>query len=404
MNGSALIGTTLEYLNNLCAIRPHRQVGSAGNRTATEYFARVVGQSGFKVEESQFDCLDWESGAASLNAGKEAFEIVISGYSLGCNVNAPLAVVSSLPELETIDARGHVLLVRGELTAEQLMPKNFTFFNPEHHQRFVALLEEKDPLAIVAATGHNPELAGALYPFPLIEDGDFNIPAAHMKDVDGERLAAHAGQMVELKMEAHRIPARCSQVTARKGNDPTRRVVVCGHIDAKASTPGALDNAAGAAVLLLLAELLKEYTGRLTVELVPFNGEDHYSAAGQKLYVHNNQRSFGEILLAVNLDGLGWRGSPTSYSFYAMKDEMMAEIRDVFGNHAELVEGHTWPQSDHMIFAMNGCPAVAITTERFAELERDIAHTERDVPSLVDPAKLVATAQALVGVIHRLNE
>jgi len=255
---------------------------------------------------------------------------------------------------------------------------------------------------IVAATGHNPELAGALYPFPLLEDGDFNIPAAHMKDIDGECLAVHAGQAVELMMEARRIPATGSSVIACKGNDPTRRVVVCGHINAKAYTPGALDNAAGATVLLLLAELLKEYDGRLTVELVLFNGEDHYSAAGQKEYVRRNQGRFGEIRLAVNLDGLGWRDSATAYSFYECPSELEDSIQSVFGGYEELVEGSTWPQSDHMIFAMNGCPALAITTEKFAELEHDIAHTEKDIPALVDPAKLVTTARALGELVRDL--
>lgn len=36
-------------------------------------------------------------------------------------------------------------------------------------------------------------MMGALYPFPLFEDGDFDIPSVYMTDVEGERLAAYAG-------------------------------------------------------------------------------------------------------------------------------------------------------------------------------------------------------------------
>jgi len=404
MDDHILIEIALEHLNSLCNTHPHRQVGSVGNRAATDYFARVSREYGFTVEEPQFDCLDWKSGARRLAAGGEEFDFVISNYSLGCEVTAPLVVVSTLAELEAVEATGKVLLVQGELAVEQLMPKNFTYYNPDSHKQIIALLEQKAPLAIIAATGHNPELAGAIYPFPLIEDGDFNLPVANIKDVDGERLASHSGETIELSMEAQRIPTRCTQVLACKGADPHARLVFSAHIDTKATTPGALDNATGAIVLLLLAELLQDYNGRRTVELVPFNGEDHYSVAGQKLYMERNDGRLGEISLNVNLDGLGWLGSPTAYSFYACKDEITTKVREVFGKYPELVEGSPWPQGDHMIFAMSGVPAVAITTEKFTDLEHDIAHTEKDVPGLVDPVKLVATAKALHELVTKMEK
>jgi aminopeptidase YwaD len=403
MNEKSLITTALEHLNALCNSHPHRQVGSPGNHAATDYFAQVTRKFGFNVEELPFDCLGWEVGDRHLLAGGENYDFSISDYSLGCAVKTPLAVVSTLAELEAVDARGKILLVMGELTGEQLMPKNFSFYNPEHHQRIIALFEQKAPAAILGATGHNPELAGAVYPFPLVEDGDFNIPVGHMKDVDGERLAAHAGETVDLLMEAHRYPNQAIQVLARKGPENGHRLVVSAHIDTKATTPGALDNATGVIVLLLLAELLTDYDWKMPVELVPFNGEDHYSVAGQKLYLVRNEGRLGDISLNVNLDGLGWRGSPTAFSFYECKDDVTGEIRDIFNRYPELVEGSAWPQGDHMIFAMSGIPAVAITTEKFAELEHDIAHTEKDVPGLVDPAKLVATAQALREQVTKME-
>jgi aminopeptidase YwaD len=403
MNDQSLIAAALEHLDSLCRDHPHRQVGGPGNHAATAYFAGIARKYGFSVEEPQFNCLDWKSGVRRLAAGKEEYDFVISDYSLGCDVKATLVVVSTMQELEAVDAAGKILLVKGELTAEQLMPKNFTFYNPDHHQRIIALFEQKAPAAIIGATGHNPELAGAIYPFPLIEDGDFNIPAAHMKDVDGERLAMHAGETVELSMDAHRDSTTGTQVLAQKGSGSERRLVFSAHIDSKATTPGALDNATGATVLLLLAELLRDYHGNVPVELVPFNGEDNYSVAGQKLYLARNEGRLGDIRLNVNLDGLGWRGSPTAYSFYECPDPLTAELRKVFGRYPELVEGTAWPQGDHMIFAMSGVPAVAITTEKFAELEHDIAHTEKDVPELVDPAKLAKTAQALHDLVTILD-
>jgi aminopeptidase YwaD len=403
MKESSLTASALEHLHALCNTHPHRQVGSPGNHAATQHFAQTTRKFGFDTEEVPFECLGWESGDHHLIAGGESYAFSISDYSLGCAVKAPLAVVSTLSQLEAVDAGGKVLLVSGELAAEQLMPKNFSFYNPEHHQRIIALFEEKAPAAIIAATGHNPELAGAVYPFPLIEDGDFNLPAGYMKDVDGERLARQAGQLVDLYMDARRYPNQATQVLARKGPAGGRRLVFSAHIDSKAGTPGALDNAAGTVVLLLLAELLRAYAGSIPVELAPFNGEDNYSVAGQKLYLARNEGRLDDIRLNINLDGLGWKGSPTAYSFYECTDEMTVKVRQAFESHPELVEGPAWPQGDHMIFAMSGVPAMAITTEKFAELEHDIAHTGKDVPELVDPAKLVATARALYDLIDKMD-
>ncbi len=267
-------------LQRLCVDIDSRRVGSAGNRQATTLFASAAAACGFAVEQPVFDCMDWVGEGVDLTVDGAAFDALASPYSLGCRVHAPLAVVSTVEELAQAEVAGQVLLLHGALAQEQLMPKNFTFYNPEHHQRIVALLEQKAPAAIIAATGRNPELAGAVYPFPLIEDGDFDIPSVYMTDVEGARLAACAGREVSLHSRARRIPSTGCNVMARKG-DPRRRVVFFAHIDAKAGTPGAIDNASGVVILLLLAELLTDYAGKLGAEIVALNGEDYYAASGE---------------------------------------------------------------------------------------------------------------------------
>jgi aminopeptidase YwaD len=153
----------------------------------------------------------------------------------------------------------------------------------------------------------------------------------------------------------------------------------------------------------LLAEMLREYSGDLGVELLPFNGEDHYSAAGQKLYLSRAETHLERVCLNVNLDGLGWVGSPTAFSFYECSEALAGKARKAFSGVPEFIEGPAWPQGDHMIFAISGVPAMAITTAEFAVLEADIAHTPKDRPELVDPQKLVLTALALEGLIPQLK-
>ena len=198
------------YVNALCAVKPNRRTGSAGNRAATAFFLETLRPWSYALDTAPFECLDYLSGPASLTCGGRTFEVFTSPYSLPADASAPLMTVTTVDELADCGCRGAVLLMKGEVASEQLMPKNFVFYNPDHHKRIYALLEEKQPSAIVTATGKNPDLVGALYPFPLIEDGDFDIPSVYCTEDTGAALAAFTGQSCRVKSlgSAFPLPAR----------------------------------------------------------------------------------------------------------------------------------------------------------------------------------------------------
>jgi len=403
MASSHLAEKAERYLERLCVEIPSRRVGSDGNRAATDFFAETAASFGFRTECSEFACIDWAQEGARLTAGGEPFDASPSPYALGCDVSAPLAVISTTDELEAAELAGAIVLLRGEIAREQLMPKNFPFYNPDEHRRIISLLELKAPRAIIAATTRNPELAGAVYPFPLIEDGDFDIPSVYMTEDEGRRLASHAGEVVALESRARRIPASGCNVVAQKATSAPRRIVLCAHIDSKLGTPGALDNAAGVVALLLLAKLLENYDGQLGIEIVAINGEDYYAASGEKLYLEQNQGTLVDIALSINLDALGYRQGPTAYSLYDCPDAIAAAVRSTFGGYADLREGEPWYQSDHMVFVQNQVPALAITSEGLMEIETAVAHTPKDRPELVNCAKLVTTASALRDLVSLME-
>jgi len=336
-----------------------------------------------------------------LSCTDKSFEVHTSPYSLGCAVTAELVTVSTVDELEECACRGRILLLKGAISAEQLMPKNFVFYNPDHHQRIYALLEEKRPAAIITATRRNPDLVGALCPFPMIEDGDFDIPSVYCTDTVGETIAAHTGEACKLKIDARRIPATANNVIARKNPEASEKIVVCAHIDAYGDSPGASDNASGTGVALLLAEMLADYRGPLGIEIVAFNGEDHYSAGGQMDYLRRHGKAMEEILLAMNLDDVGYVHGKTAYSLYQCPPEIEGKADAVFGTYAGLMKGEQWYQGDHMIFVQNGTAAMAITAERFRELMATVTHTAKDTPEIVDCDKLVEIAQALHEFINQ---
>ncbi len=408
-----------KYLDFLCLELPTRQVGSPGNQAATDFLARKLTGFGFRTECPEFQCIDWVTGGASLTVAEEGFGVFSSPYSLGCQASGELVAVNHLEELENIlqhaphpdplhlGKRGamgkQILLIRGELAKEQLMAKNFPFYNPPEHQHIIHLLETLSPQAIVVATSRNPEMAGAVYPFPLIEDGDFDIPSVYMTEEEGTRLVARAGKTVSLVSRARRIPSKGCIVTARKGAAQRLRIVVCAHIDTKIGTPGALDNAGGVAVLLLLAELLEGYNGKLGVEIYVVNGEDYYAASGEKQYLQENRGKMDQILLNINLDAAGYINGDTAYSMYDCPEGLRTAIKKAFATQAGIVEGEQWYQSDHMVFVQNQVPAVAVTSKTILEILTRIAHTDADRPELVDPDKLVNIALALKHLVLDLN-
>lgn len=389
------------YLAELVS-HPDRHVGSPGNRAATAMFADRMLELGFVVRRTTFGCLEWEFGEALLEVAGERFEALVGPYSLACDVTARLTAASSIEDLETDSVRGTALLIHGELAAGQIMPKNFTFYNPDSHKRLIRALEEHAPAVVVAATGRDPEMVGSQYPFPLFEDGDLDIPNAYMKDVDGARLLGHLGKVVRLRLDSRRIPTTAEHVVATLPGTTPERIVITAHIDSRKGSPGALDNASGVATLLALAELLSDFRDGPTIEIVPFNGEDNYANPGELLWVAENEGRFDDIILGINIDDLGQRGTTNHVSFYGCPTEVEAAVRRALDEHPEMSEGPQWFQSDHAIFGLYGRPAIALASSDIAGFMAEYAHSEHDTLELVDPELIVVAARFLRDALDQV--
>ncbi len=391
------------YLKQLCVEIPERLVGSAGNKAAVELFESCLRSFDFETALPSFECMDWRGDGASLCADGEAFPVQISPYSPEGKVCAPLCTVSTVDELKQVDGEGKIVLVKGEIAREQLLPKSFPFLDLPEHREITELLENKGFKAVIAATSYNPEMAGGVYPFPLIEDGDFHLPSVYLTDQEGERLAGSEGKVVSLEVKATRNPSQGCNVVARKGKFDLPRVVLCAHIDSKQGTPGAIDNATGITVLLLLAERLQDYQGSLPVEIVALNGEDYYSNPGEVLYLKEIQNHPENILLGINIDGVGYLEGHTAVSTYGCPAVMEETLNRLIHSTPGMIRGEPWYQGDHALFVQNQRPALGITSERMDTI-LSVAHTPLDQIGLVDCGKLVDTADFLWLFLRKLEE
>lgn len=105
----------------------------------------MMEENGFIIERQPFACIDMRQGEIQFSASDRDFNAFISPYSLGCDIRAELVHATTAGQLEQMEIKGKLLLLSGEIAAEQLMPKNYVFYNPESHQRVHRLLEKKSP-------------------------------------------------------------------------------------------------------------------------------------------------------------------------------------------------------------------------------------------------------------------
>jgi aminopeptidase YwaD len=397
--------TTARRLHALCEAHPDRHVGGPGNRAANDLFTDEVEAVGFSVERIAFEAAEWVPGEAWLEIGGDRIALLSGPFSDAFDGEAPLVALDTVESLEALERPGSILLLHGPIAAEQLTPRNYPFYNMDSHGRVLKALDAARPAAIIAATGRTPMAAG-LYPFPMFEDGDLGHPSAYLRDVDGARLVGRSGGAARLHIDSHqrRVPAE-QVVASKRGGDPSRgRVVVSAHIDSRYGTPGALDNAGGVCVLLALADLLEGKTPALDVELVPFNGEDDFAAPGEMAYLGRTDAALERIELVVNIDAVGRKGDETAISFYGCPDKIRHAALTAAVSSQRVVEGPEWPMSDHMIFAMRGTPAIAMTSTGLAEIAATVAHTEDDVPDLVDVSLVESAALFIASLIEAIGD
>lgn len=394
----------IEYMNKLCIEIPERCVGSEGNRQASDFFEKKLKSFGWKTISQEFSAIDWKNGGAVLQVNEQDYRVQVSPYSLGFQGTGQLQSASTISELENGNFMDKILLLHGELAKEQLMPKNFVFYNPEEHQRIVAALEKSGASAFICATGRNASLAGGVYPFPLIEDGDFDIPSVYMTEEEGEKIIRFVGKTATLKISSERIPSNGYNVVGKIGVEGEKRIAVTAHIDSKKGTPGATDNATGITVLLMLAELLQNYKGNKQIELVAFNGEDYYAVPGQMKYIMENEGKFESILLNINIDGAAYEQGKTTFSFFDLPEEFKKVALSSIKDYPDVKEGVQWPQGDHSIFLQYGIPAIAVSSEWFTENaeSQDITHTEKDNIGIVNIDKVIEIAEILNKVIKEI--
>ena len=392
-----------EIITRLCSAIPDRRPGGPGNAQATEYVADLLSGLGWPVEQREFTCVDWRTDGGALAVGGSSIDVTPSPYGCGVSAAGPLRILRSRDDVQRPDLGGAVVVLDGDLAAEPLTPKAYPFYGSDDHSALIGELESAAPAAVLAITGRYPALCGALDPFPLIEDGDFAIPTGNVRPEDSALILGNDGESCEVEIRSERWIATARNIVASRG-PRSSRLTVAAHIDTKPGTPGAVDNAAGVAAVALLAGLLsptRHPSLDVGLELLVVNGEDHYAAPGEVAWLSDNEHTLDDVALFINIDGAGYRVGRTAYSTYNVPAAVQSRIEAAFEGRDDLIQGPDWYQSDHAIFALQGRPALAFTTEHVDEMLESLFHAPTDTPDKVDAALVVGIAGALEELVPR---
>lgn len=378
-----------------------RPVGTASNNKLLGTMETMLTEMGYAIQSFPFDCVVWQHELSTMKIDGREFVVEPSPFSEPFNGTRRLRTVKTVAELQNIDCRGDILLLSGEITETPLSPKNYPFYYPDEHKSIIDLLELKQPAAIVAVTGKTA-LHGKT-PFPYFEDGNFLIPTANIDTEAFSKITPLLNADIttaDLVINSSKKSARSRQIVASKKSEKSQgKIIIAAHMDSKYDTPGALDNAAGVAVLLEVAARVD--ASAFDVDIVPFNSEEYYGASGEVEYLKllGNEK----IVLMINIDSPCHKKSKTGVSFYNFSNPMQNIADGMIASNPEITMGSEWYAGDHAPFLFRGIPCVVVTSSDLFECASAYTHTPRDTLEIVDTESVNHATTFLVDFIVEMG-
>ena len=376
-----------DHLRFLCETIGPRPVGSPGYYRAAEHIRTVFAQTGLLVEEIQYECVGWRHGRTVLESGGERLTAAANVFSPACDVAAPTAAICTVAELEAAEIAGKIAILYGDLSAAPLIPINCKVYNTDRDQHINRLLVSKKPVAVIGVNPNPPAVDSR------IEDADFTIPSATVPAEVGLRLLDCIGAPVHLRIEAERVPSQAQTIIGTKEGASPGRIVLMAHYDTKIDTPGAWDNGSGITSLLVLAETLARKDLGVGLEFIAFGDEEYY-AYSDGMYVDERGSQMADIILAVNVDGVGQRLGTNNVALMSASEPLRELLDEVLKAYPGVIWTDPWPQSNHSTFAWRGVPSVALNSNGVMSL----LHQPQDTLMWMSEGKLCEVV-SLVGDI-----
>ncbi len=370
----------------------NRMAGSEGEREALELTRDALEAVGARnARLDHFEIQGWARGESSIVAEGLELDCIALPRSPPGAVSAELVDLGyGLPEdFEDAEVEGAVVMVRSDI--------------PSYYDRYVHRREKYYHAveAGAAAFVYRNHVEGCLPPTGSVgtqDDPIGEIPAVGVSSEVGARLARRfEGEPVEVAVEADVHDATSANVHAELGPHTDERVLVTSHVDAHDIAEGAMDNGAGTAMVVELANALATREGELDtrVEFVAYGAEE-VGLVGSSY--HAERTDHDTITAIVNNDGVV-RDRTLSFYTHGFDDLEAAvdRLADRYGHPIETIP-RLGPHSDHWPFVQHGVPGYHVMSTS-DDVGRGWGHTFADTLDKIEQRDLREQAIFLTDLV-----
>lgn len=371
-----------------------RYAGSPAHQQAADTITRAFRAAGLHIERLPFACPGWTCTHTHLELGGDALRAAANIVSPACDVTAPTAAVETIAELDAANLTGKIAVLYGDLTRQPLIPLNCPIYNDPRDQHINRTLLNQQPAAVITVNPHVNNFERR------IEDTDFTIPSATVPAEVGAHLLHHVGESARLVIDAECVPTSSAHLLGLKPGPRAACIALMAHFDTKLDTPGAWDNASGMAALLALADRLAGIELGCGLEFIAFADEENFSQ-DHVVYIRERGEQFGELIAAINLDGIANILGHNTITMMAHSAAFQAEVEAVTAQFPRVEWVESWPQSNHSTFAYNGVPAIALTSS-LSWNAPSIYHQPADTPRWISPALLDEAVDLVAAIVKQI--
>lgn len=370
-------------LSVLKSISFPRLAGTRGEDLAREFITAELRKLNLPVKEESFPLWTFEPGDGYVELNGRKFKAIPYGNSKPFSVEGLISYVDNVEFLGN-EVKDRIVLVYQGLRGsqyEKLLEKGvkglISVSPPERGFSFVSISQR------------------------FVEEGKI-LPSLIVDYDTGLLLKKNEGRVVRIHGSTSCFKGNASNIIVEiKGKIyPDEIIVVCGHYDSVAISPGATDNAAGSAILLALAKYYSRMPLPRTLRLIWFSGEE-LGLLGSQAYVENIKDEIKKLKFVLNLDVAGDPLGENKAMCISEKDVcsyiniLSKEVGIPFKSELGVYS------SDSMPFAIYGVPSVNLF--RTGGKGTFYIHSHSDKKTFVDKDGLKPILDFSIYLIDRLQ-
>ena len=394
--GNTFVSTTgWDHLEALVDIG-NRMAGSDGERAGLELTRDALADAGARnARIDDFSIQGWERGESLIETGETTQDCIALPRSPSAAATGELVDLGyGLPDDFETDIEDKIVMV------STTVPDDYDRFIHRREKYYYAV--EGGAAGFVFAN-HVP---GCLPPTGSVgtEDAPIgDIPAVGVSQEVGGRLARRFdGESVTVDVTCATPEATSGNVHAELGPDTDEEIIVSSHVDAHDIAEGAMDNGAGTATVVQLAESLAAREAELDtrVRFICY-GSEEVGLVGSEYEAE--QAVLEAIKAIVNIDSNVYgRTLSLGHHGFAALEAAAEEVGDRFDHPISLSSGLV-PHSDHWPFVQRGVPGYMVSGET-EDRGRGWGHTFADTLEKLEHRNLTEQSILLCELVVELAD